>query len=300
MRLSLPSSGGSIRPAVMRVFLGVVGLALVCPHQAWSQLMLVPKKATPVTAEDRAKMDKFVGFWRAPRGKMLPADLVAGPSGRAREELITGLLQPWAKERQETTEWDIDDTGAVCKQDGRFRAANDAATIVRSKDKLVMVGNEQVPSRDIFMNSPHPADLLPTWNGDSRGHFEGDMLVIDTIGYNDETWLGSDREPHTEELHVIDFLTLHDDNQYIEDRVIVDDRKALTAPFTYTLVWKLQPPTPNSDANAGPVPVRGLGSEQICNQERFGHDPWRRKREGLLQEHQDVLDAFIQQTLEKK
>jgi hypothetical protein len=53
----------------------------------------------------------------------------------------------------------------------------------------------------------HPADLLPTWWGHSIGRFEGDTLVIDTVGYNDKFWFDSRGTPHTEQLHTIERWT---------------------------------------------------------------------------------------------
>jgi hypothetical protein len=62
--------------------------------------------------------------------------------------------------------------------------------------------------RQIFMDGrKHPADPLPTWWGHSIGHWEGDTLVIDTVGYNDKFWFDSRGTPHTEQLHTIERWT---------------------------------------------------------------------------------------------
>jgi hypothetical protein len=53
----------------------------------------------------------------------------------------------------------------------------------------------------------HPEDPTPTWCGESIGHFEGDALVIDTIGYNDKWWWDRRGNPHTEQLHTIERWT---------------------------------------------------------------------------------------------
>lgn len=61
----------------------------------------------------------------------------------------------------------------------------------------------------------HPADPNPTYLGDSIGHWEGDTLVVDVVGFNDRTWLDFAGHGHGEKLHVIekysrpDFNTLH-------------------------------------------------------------------------------------------
>ena len=53
----------------------------------------------------------------------------------------------------------------------------------------------------------HSKDLNPTYLGESIGHWEGDTLVVDVIGFNDRTWLDQDGHPHTEKLHVIERYT---------------------------------------------------------------------------------------------
>jgi hypothetical protein len=62
--------------------------------------------------------------------------------------------------------------------------------------------------RVVYMDGrPHPADPLPTWWGHSIGKWEGDTLVIDTIGYNDKFWFDSRGTPHTEQLHTVERWT---------------------------------------------------------------------------------------------
>jgi hypothetical protein len=62
--------------------------------------------------------------------------------------------------------------------------------------------------RVIYMDGrKHPDDLLPTWWGHSIGRWEGDTLVIDTVGYNEKFWFDSRGTPHTEKLHTIERWT---------------------------------------------------------------------------------------------
>ncbi len=59
--------------------------------------------------------------------------------------------------------------------------------------------------RVVWLNSKHPDDPDPQWWGHSIGHYEnGDTLVVDTIGFNDKTWLDQVGHPHTEQLHLIE------------------------------------------------------------------------------------------------
>ena len=68
------------------------------------------------------------------------------------------------------------------------------------------------------MNRPHPKHPLPRWNGDSVGHGEGDTLVVDTIGFNDKSWLSAEMTRHAEETHLIERIRPieHNNNTYIE------------------------------------------------------------------------------------
>ena len=58
--------------------------------------------------------------------------------------------------------------------------------------------------RHIYLNVPHSADIKPSWFGESVGHYEGDTLVVDTIGLNDRTFIDDYLTPHTDKLHVVE------------------------------------------------------------------------------------------------
>ena len=62
--------------------------------------------------------------------------------------------------------------------------------------------------RVVYMDGrKHPSDVFPTWYGHSIGRWEGDTLVIDTVGYNDKFWFDSRGTPHTDKLHTIERWT---------------------------------------------------------------------------------------------
>ena len=86
--------------------------------------------------------------------------------------------------------------------------------------------------RVIYMDGrPHPKDLDPTFAGHSVGHFEGDSLVVDTVGFNEKFWLTREGVPLTEHLHLTERLTRtdYDDLKY---EVTLDDPGAYSAPWT--------------------------------------------------------------------
>jgi hypothetical protein len=93
--------------------------------------------------------------------------------------------------------------------------------------------------RQIFMDGrEHPEDLDPTWYGHSIGHWEGDTLVVDTIGFNERFWMDREGMPHTEELHFIERFTRTSDTMMTYE-VTVDDPGAYTEPWSggFYLRW---------------------------------------------------------------
>src|SRR5437867_11964126 len=84
----------------------------------------------------------------------------------------------------------------------------------------------------------HPLDLVPSYYGHSIGHWEGDTMVVDTIGFNEKFWMDRAGSPHTEQLHFIERFTRTDKSTMKYD-VTVGDPGAYTAPWTnsFTMRW---------------------------------------------------------------
>ena len=78
--------------------------------------------------------------------------------------------------------------------------------IMQHADGVVMFYLSDHQVRHIRMNAPHRSDMIPTWQGDSVGHYEGDTLVVDTIGIKVGPFSTVDRNgtPHSEALHVVE------------------------------------------------------------------------------------------------
>jgi hypothetical protein len=87
----------------------------------------------------------------------------------------------------------------------------------------------------------HPKDLDPTWFGHSIGRWDGDTLVVDTIGFNGRTRLDTIGHPHSDKLHVIQRFT-YTDPDHLTYEVTIDDPKYYTRPWTNTRTfWRLPP-----------------------------------------------------------
>jgi len=96
--------------------------------------------------------------------------------------------------------------------------------------------------RQIFMDGrPHPVDPSPTWYGHSIGRWDGDTLVVDTIGLNDRFWLDGSGIQHTEQLHMVERWTRTDFTTMRRD-VTFEDPGAFTRPFTVTYTARLGVP----------------------------------------------------------
>jgi hypothetical protein len=95
---------------------------------------------------------------------------------------------------------------------------------------IVAPSNQQV--RRVYMDVPHSADLVPSWYGESVGHYEGDTLVVDTIGLSDKTVLDVYRTPHTDKLHVVERWRMVDGGKMLEATFTVDDPDAFFEPWS--------------------------------------------------------------------
>jgi hypothetical protein len=85
--------------------------------------------------------------------------------------------------------------------------------------------------RVVWLNAKHPPDVDPQWWGHSIGWYEnGDTLVVDTIGFNDKTWLDQMGHPHTDQLHLIERYKRVNKNQ-LELDMTIDDPGAYTKPW---------------------------------------------------------------------
>jgi hypothetical protein len=95
--------------------------------------------------------------------------------------------------------------------------------------------------RQIFMDGrEHPEDLDPTWYGHSIGRWEGDTLVIDTVGFNDRFWFDFHGHPHTEQLRTIERYT-RTRLGTLDNEVTIIDPGAYAKPFTVKYTATLRP-----------------------------------------------------------
>lgn len=92
-------------------------------------------------------------------------------------------------------------------------------------------------TRRIRMNADHPAELQPSYLGDSVGHWDGDTLVIDTVGFNGKFQLDAYGLPTGEQLHTVERLTKSADGTKITIQTTFEDPEYFSAPFTIERAW---------------------------------------------------------------
>ncbi|HMI96948.1 MAG TPA: hypothetical protein VK479_10590 [Micropepsaceae bacterium] len=142
---------------------------------------------------------------------------------RDNDEVIAGKIPFMARERcypGGVPEWEI------------FRRVAPPMIFFVQTPKLVLMiwrGDNQV--RHIYMNVPHSARPKPSWFGESIGHYEGDTLVVDTIGQNTKTFVDNYRTPHTDQLHVVERFRMTNGGKAMEVLIHVEDPGAFTTPW---------------------------------------------------------------------
>ena len=93
---------------------------------------------------------------------------------------------------------------------------------------MIFSGDHQV--RRVYMDVPHSESPKPSWYGELVGHYEGETLVIDTIGQNDRTVVDPYRTPHTGKLHVVERWKIVDGGEMIEVTFTVETRTLSISP----------------------------------------------------------------------
>ena len=115
--------------------------------------------------------------------------------------------------------------------------------VVHSKGVIVLLYEVETTFRQVFMDGRKlPVDPSPAWQGYSVGRWEGDTLVIDTIGFNDRSWLDARGTPHSEEMRVEERFRRRDYG-HMDLKITITDPKTFTRPITFDVVLDLMPDT---------------------------------------------------------
>jgi hypothetical protein len=115
--------------------------------------------------------------------------------------------------------------------------------LVQTPGLTLILYEDFVDYRQIFTDGrPHPPSMNPAWYGYSIGKWDGDAFVVDTVGFNDRSWLDGLGLPHSEELHITErFQRLNLGR--LQMQLTIDDPQMYTRPWTVNLQFNLQPDT---------------------------------------------------------
>jgi hypothetical protein len=170
----------------------------------------------------------------------------AAPANPASQQVITepAPYQPWAARKvlESFNRRGIDDPAAQCLPPGLPRVhlvGLFPIQIVQTPKQVVLLYEYMNNFRLIPLNARHPGDLVASYMGDSVGHWEGDTLVVDVIGFNDKTWLTGTGTFHTEALHLTERYTRIDRDQ-IDYQATMEDPNVLTRPWTIRTTMMLR------------------------------------------------------------
>jgi len=157
-------------------------------------------------------------------------------------DLDTPILQPWARDiirkrnalvlsgkpanQPHDRCWPVGVPGFL------LRPMTQAMYFIQTPKEVVMILSSKQEIRRIYLNLPHSKDVKPSWYGESVGHYEGDTLVVDTIGIDERTWVDGFGTPHSKELHVVERFRLIERGTALEATVHVEDPGAFTTPWT--------------------------------------------------------------------
>jgi hypothetical protein len=248
--------------------------------------------ATPAFSQSAASIPDFSGIWNhgtlpwlippasgpgPVTNKSRRADNGQSDYGQLVGDYTNPILQPWAaevvKEKGERSlagETFPSPSNQCWPEPPPYLFKHMAIQILQRPDKIVMIFNEDHEVRHVRLNEPHPAKVTPSWHGDAVAHYEGDTLVIDTVG------IKADRKfamidlfgtPYTEKLHVVERYQLVDrdaakgdlerdarenwrpggpvnpnyKDKFLKIQFTIEDEGAFTTPWTASMIYLRTP-----------------------------------------------------------
>ena len=210
-------------------------LALLC-LPVFAQEMTAPEPAGPPKPAPRLKdgHPDFSGYWKGQRG-MVPGGNIAKDLPGLKLPLTPAGEAAWKHNVTATV-----DPEALCILGGipRHNASGLPFEIVAGAKKLAFLYwysyYRLIP---IDAARKHSEDPDPSFFGEELGHWEGNTLVIDSIGFKDtQVWADENGSPHSDALHVVERWTRPDaDHLHVE--TLIEDPKFYTRPFTYSRTW---------------------------------------------------------------
>ena len=225
------------------VFAAVAALAfsLLLAGQGATQ---APAKASGAAAGAAPSSTDLAGVWEMPREAFGQYDQTFG-----KEELP---MTDWAKQKyaaarpsegpRMVSTAQLNDPFYVCLPPGvpRIYLHPFAMQIVQTPKEVIQLFEYDHLVRHVYTDGRGHGDPDPTWMGDSIGHWEGTTFVVDSIGFNDKTWIDRVGHPHSDKEHVIERFR-RVDAKTIQMDMTIEDPVAYTKPIVKQFIFRLQP-----------------------------------------------------------
>jgi hypothetical protein len=178
------------------------------------------------------------GIWQVPTGRYLNNLAADGP------EVV---MKPWAealyKERMANFGKDRPSTFCLPHSVTDFDGHVMPKKLIQLPGLIVILFESYHSYRQIFTDGrPLPENPDPGWFGYSAGKWEGDTLVVETVGINEKTWLDDSGHPHSPKLRVIERFRRHDFG-HMDVEVTIDDPEAYAQPWSARIPWVYMPDT---------------------------------------------------------
>ena len=220
---AVPATSGAQGAAPIPDFSGIWG------HPSLPGFEPPPSGPGPVVNKSRRPQANF-------NGRVLPAenDVLVSKPAQLVGDYTNPILKPQAAEVVKK-HGEISLAGVTaptprnqCWPEGvPYILQNMGIQILRQPDKITILYDFDNQVRHIRLNEVHPAQVSPSWYGDSVGHYEADTLVIDTVGFKigPFSMVDSYGAPYTQALHVTERYRLVDDDEAVKS---AEERGAIT------------------------------------------------------------------------
>jgi hypothetical protein len=180
--------------------------------------------ADPASVKNAQGHPDFTGVWK-------PTNEV-----RTEREFLPAAEKIFEKNHRGVLNGDPDsDPNFRCLPSGfpRMMLAPLPFWVMQTPTAIGLIGEAGDLPRVIYMNRKHVDGLWPQWMGDSTATWEGTTLVIDTVNFNEQTWLVKDGTPHSDALRVVERWRLMGPDE-MEMKIIITDPKVFKKPWIVT------------------------------------------------------------------
>jgi len=135
------------------------------------------------------------------------------------------------------------DTATRCLPHGmpRLMESPYPIEIVQTPSRITLLHEVAHNIRRFYLNQQHPKDLKPTYLGHSVGHWEGDTLVVDTIGINGESFIDDEGSSHSDKEHIVERFHKIDGGRQLQVDTTVEDPVTLEHPYSYSRFFQWRP-----------------------------------------------------------